>query len=355
MANERTEQATPKRRNQAREKGQVSKSQDLNSAVTLLAATSVILIYVPIVSNKLYSVSINVLSDLNPNLINRESFTGYFSPYLSVLFEILLPILFIMLGSGVLINYLQVGAFFSTETIKLDFGRLGPTAIVNGFKRFVNVRSFVELLKSFIKMSIVAAVAYSVINSRKDDILRLLGADLSIAMATIGSVVFQIMFQISIILLFIGIADKKYQDYEFEKSIKMTKEEIKDEAKNAEGDPKVKAKIKSIQYQFAMQRMSAAIPKADVVITNPTHYAIALRYDTKIAPAPQVVAKGVDYTAFKIREIAQNNNIPIVENKPLARTLYKIVPLEGLIPAELYVAVAEILAFVYKNNKGKPK
>ena len=171
--------------------------------------------------------------------------------------------------------------------------------------------------------------------------------------AKISGIVFEMGLQICIVLIILGIFDKKYQEIEFEKSIKMTKEEVKDEHKNAEGDPKVKAKIKSVQMQFAMQRMMGAIPTADVIITNPTHYAIALRYDSKIAPAPQVVAKGVDFVAFKIKEVAKNNNIPIVENKPLARTLYKIVPLDGLIPAELYVAVAEILAYVFKlNNKG---
>ena len=135
--------------------------------------------------------------------------------------------------------------------------------------------------------------------------------------------------------------------------LKMTKQEVKDERKNADGDPKIKAHIKKTQMRFAMQRMMSAVPKADVVVANPTHYAIALSYDISKAPAPQVVAKGVDYVAFKIREIAEANGVPVVENPPLARTLYKIVPLDGMVPAELYVAVAEVLAFVYKTNKGK--
>ena len=134
-----------------------------------------------------------------------------------------------------------------------------------------------------------------------------------------------------------------------------TKQDVKDERKNAQGDPKIKAHIRKVQMKFATQRMMSAVPTADVVVANPTHYSIAIRYDTGKAPAPQVVAKGTDYVAFKIREIAEANNIPIVENPPLARTLYKIVPLDGMIPAELYVAVAEVLAFVYKTNKGKRK
>ena len=195
--------------------------------------------------------------------------------------------------------------------------------------------------------------AYFVINARKGEIFNLIGVDLPQSLSTIASIIFDMLIRICIILFFIGIADKKYQQYEFEKSLKMTKEEVKDEAKNSEGDPKIKAKIRAIQMQFAMQRMMSSVPKADVIITNPTHYSVALKYDSKAASAPQVIAKGVDFIAFKIREIAKHNDVPIVENPPLARTLYKIVPLDGLIPAELYVAVAEILAMVYKANKGK--
>ena len=152
-------------------------------------------------------------------------------------------------------------------------------------------------------------------------------------------------------MLIIGFIDKKYQDYEYNKSIKMTKQEVKDEWKNAEGDPLIKSKIKSAQMQFAQQKMMSAIPKSDVVVANPTHYAVAIKYDKTEAPAPKVVAKGVDFMAFKIREVARHNNVPIVENPPLARALYKLVKLDAIIPAELYVAVAEILAFVYNKNK----
>jgi len=145
--------------------------------------------------------------------------------------------------------------------------------------------------------------------------------------------------------------DKSFQVYEFEKSIKMSKQEIKDEAKDAEGNPEIKAKIRSIQMRMARQRMMSAIPTADVVVTNPTHYAVAIKYDKTKASAPMVVAKGVDFVAFKIREVAENNKIPIIENRPLARALYKLVPVDGIIPADMFVAVAEVLAYVYKKDK----
>ncbi|MDD3013022.1 MAG: flagellar type III secretion system protein FlhB, partial [Candidatus Gastranaerophilales bacterium] len=244
---------------------------------------------------------------------------------------------------------------FTLQPLKPKFDKLNPANMIKNLKKFflLDIKTLVELLKSLLKMAVVAIVAYLVIIDRKDELLNLLGAEIPQSLAVISNIMFQMLSQICIILILIGIADKKYQSYEHNKSLKMTKNEVKDERKNSEGDPKIKAKIKSIQFQYAMQRMISTIPKADVIVTNPTHYAIAIRYDTKIAPAPQVIAKGVDYVAFKIKEIAQNNNIPIVENKPLARTLYKVVPLDGLIPAELYVVVAEVLAYVYKTRKAR--
>jgi len=353
MADERTEKATPKRLNEARNKGQIPKSQDFDSAIMLSIGLYLLYLFSPSIMQKLKQITVATLTNLDPALITRENFFGFFAPYMSVMFSILLPILLILLICGVALNYFQIGFLFTLEPLKPDFNKLNPANWIQGFKRILlfDVKTIVELIKSLVKMSIVALVAYSVIMGHKDELLNLLGSELLQSLTVISNIMFQMVSQICMILLLIGIADKIYQKYEFDKSMKMTKEEVKDEAKNAEGDPQIKAKIKSVQFQFAMQRMMSAIPKADVVVTNPTHYAVAIRYDTKVAPAPQVVAKGVDYVAFKIKEIAQNNNIPIIENKPLARTLYKVVPLEGLIPAELYVAVAEVLAYVFKARR----
>lgn len=355
MANERTEKATPKRMNEARNKGQIPKSQDLNAAIMLCVGMYLLFIFSPGIMEKLKQLTVTTLSNLDPSLISRENFFGFFTPYISVTFSILIPLLLILMVCGIALNYFQIGFLFSLEPLKPDFARLSPSSMLQGLKRVLmfDVKTIVELIKSLVKMTVVSLVAYSVIMEHKDELLNLLGAEVAQSFGVIGHIMFQLFTKICVILLFIGIADKKYQSYEFDKSMKMTKEEVKDEHKNTEGDPQIKAKIKSIQFQFAMQRMTSAIPKADVIVTNPTHYAVAIRYDTSIAPAPQVVAKGVDYVAFKIREIAENNNIPIVENKPLARTLYKVVPLDGLIPAELYVTVAELLAYVYKTGRKK--
>ena len=353
MSDDRTEKATPKRRQESKEEGQVSKSQDLNMAFTLAVSFSVIFTFMPFLGDKLKEIAVSTLSNLNPHLVTKENFVGLLTSYVWSTINILLPIMLFIMLAGVAINFIQVGAVFTTKTITPDLSKLGPEKILKGFQKFFQVKSFVELIKSIIKGSIVGGIGYSVIKKRETELISLLGSDIVTSLHVIGSVLFEICFQICLVLFILGLIDKKYQDYEYEKSIKMTKQEIKDERKNAEGDPMIKSKIRGIQMRFAQQRMMSSVPTADVIVTNPTHYAIALRYDTSKAPAPQVVAKGVDFIAFKIREIAENNNIPVVENKPLARTLYKIVPLEGMVPAELYVAVAEVLAYVYKLNKGK--
>jgi len=353
MADERTEEATPRRKSQARNRGQLPKSADFDSAVMLIVGLYLLFLFSPSIMQQLKQITVSTLSNLDPSLITRENFFGFLAPYISVMYSILMPILLILLISGIALNYFQIGFLFTLEPLKPDFNKLNPANMIKGLKKIFlfDVKTLVELLKSLVKMSVVAFVAYAVIMEHKDELLNLLGAEMSQSLTIIGNIIFQLFTKICMILLLIGIIDKIYQKYEFDKSLKMTKEEVKDERKNAEGNPQVKAKIKAIQYQFALQRMMSSIPKADVVVTNPTHYAVAIRYDTKVAPAPQVVAKGVDYIAFKIKEVAQNNNIPIIENKPLARTLYKVVPLDGLIPAELYVAVAEVLAFVYKARR----
>ena len=212
-------------------------------------------------------------------------------------------------------------------------------------------RSLVEFAKSILKIIIVGACGYAAINSRKGDLLGLVGLEIPIALNIIGSVLLNMSINMCLAMLVLGYLDKKYQNYEYEKSIKMTKQEVKDEYKDTEGDPKIKAKIRAIQNQMARQRMMSSVPQADVVVTNPTHYAVAIQYDKTKAPVPIVVAKGVDYLAFQIRDIAKSNNVPIVENRPVARALYNSVPVDGMIPSDLYVAVAEILAYVYNSKR----
>ncbi|MDD3150107.1 MAG: flagellar biosynthesis protein FlhB [Candidatus Gastranaerophilales bacterium] len=356
MAGERTEEATGKRKSEAQKKGQYGKSQDLDAAIMLSVGFSLLFIFMPFIMDRLTFISTYTFSHLDPSQIDPQNFVSILMPYLKLLSEIVLPFLLILMTVGIIIVRYQVGHVFSLEKIKPDFTKLGPQKMVENAKNAFNifsVKKIVELVKSFIKMIIVSLFVFNVVNSRKDEIFALLGADIQLSFVTISDILKDIVINVCLVMLVIGILDKKYQDYEFNKSIKMSKEEVKDERKNSDGDPKIKSKIRSIQFQYAQQRMMSAVPKADVVVTNPTHYAVALKYDQDKAVAPQVVAKGVDFIAHKIKEIAEFNNIPIVENKPLARTLYKIVPLEGFIPAELYVAVAEVLAYVYQTNKNR--
>ncbi len=353
MSDERTEKPTLKRISKARSEGQVSKSQDLSSAVTLMLGLSILFAYFPYVFDRFKAISVALFTNLNPDLVTKENIWGFLSVYLSEIFTILLPIMAVMVFAGVLINYIQVGPLFSLKAIKPNFSKLTPMKLIQGFKKYFEVKSLVEFAKSLLKLAIVGGAGFSVINKHKLEILALLGAEPQVSLALMGKILFELIATICIILLILGIIDKKYQDYEYEKSLKMTKHEVKDERKNAEGDPKVKSHIRKEQMKFATQRMMSAVPQATVVVTNPTHYAVALSYDMEKAPAPQVVAKGIDFVAFKIKEIAEANNVPIVENPPLARTLYKIVPLDSIVPAELYVAVAEVLAFVYRTNKAK--
>ncbi|MBQ2870375.1 flagellar biosynthesis protein FlhB [bacterium] len=350
----KTEEATPRRRQKEREKGNISKSQDLNSAVTICAGCALMIFLASKIINNTRELMYYTVTHLNPKEIPSDDIIAVLVPFAKGTGDILLPFLLALAVLTALSLRLQVGALFAIEKLKPSLDKLKPSSIINGLKKTLNpfaVKNMVELLKSLAKMSVVAYAGFSVLFARKDELYGLMGANIDTGFAVLGSVLTQMIITICIAMLVIGFIDKKYQDYEYNKSLKMTKQEVKDEWKNTEGDPLIKSKIKSAQMQFAQQRMMSAIPKSDVVVVNPTHYAVAIRYDKSEAPAPKVVAKGVDFLAFKIREVAKHNDIPIVENPPLARALYKLVKIDSIIPAELYVAVAEILAFVYNKNK----
>lgn len=351
---EKTEEATPKRREQETKKGNIPKSQDLSAALTLSVGVGLLVALSPKILSDLQSLCYYTFTHLHPKYIETNDILGLFAPYAKAAAEIVLPFLLTLMVMGAIAIRAQVGNIFASDRLKPDISKLSPMNILNGLKKTLNplsVKNLVELVKNLLKVAIVGSVGYSVVNGRKEELFALVGVDIHTAFMVLGSILVQMLTNMCVVMLILGLIDKKYQDYEFNKSIKMTKQEVKDEWKNADGDPKIKQRIKSAQMQMMQQKMMSAIPQADVVVTNPTHYAVAIKYDKQKAPAPIVVAKGVDYMAFKIREIAQNNKIPIVENKPLARSLYKLVSVDGIIPADLYVAVAEVLAYVYNKNK----
>jgi len=351
---EKNEPATEKRRQKERDQGNIPKSQDLNSALMVTAGIALLgMLGVKMLEN-LQLLMFETFSHLGPSDISSDDILLIILPFVKSLGQILLPFMITLMALGIFIIRSQVGHVFAIEKIKFDLENLSPNKILNATKKLFNPvepRTLVELVKSFIKLLVVGSTGFSVLSGRQAELFGLVGLDLYSSFAVIGSILTQMMINMCIAMIIIGILDKSYQVYEFEKSIKMSKQDIKDEMKDAEGNPETKAKIRAIQMRMARQRMMSAIPTADVVVTNPTHYAVAIKYDKSAAPAPMVVAKGVDFVAFKIREVAENNKIPIIENRPLARALYKLVPVDGIIPADMFVAVAEVLAYVYNKDK----
>ncbi|WP_019242293.1 MULTISPECIES: flagellar biosynthesis protein FlhB [Bacillus] len=349
FSGEKTEKATPKKRQDARKKGQVAKSQDINTAFVLFASFGVLTLlggYLKNIALEIYTMTFEQymllpLSEKNIHII--------FITMAEKAATFLLPIMLATMVGGVIANYMQVGVLFSTETIQFKLNKINP---ISGFKRIFSLRAIVELFKSILKISLVGFVAFLVIWSRLDEILILSQKSVGAALATLADITVKVGFFSSLVLFIIAILDYFYQKYDFEKSIRMSKQDIKDEYKNTEGDPLIKSKIKQRQREMAMQRMMAEVPHADVVITNPTHFAIAIKYDESKSDAPYVVAKGVDFIAQKIKYVAKENNVITVENRPLARALYDQTEIGQVIPEEFFKAVAEILAFVYKT-KGK--
>lgn len=353
-AAERTEEATPRRREKEREKGNVSKSQDLSSALMITVGLTILGVFSKHILSSIDTMLRYTFTHLNPKDINANDILLILTPFIKTSAQILLPFLIILMIVGIFIVRMQVGSIFAPSRIKFDLANLAPSKILQNAKRMLNPvepKNIIEFVKSLAKLLIVFFCGYSILNGRKDELYGLMGLSINSSFAVIGSILAQMLTNICLAMLVIGIIDKKYQSYEYNKSIKMTKQEVKDEYKDIEGDPKIKAKVKSIQMKMAHQRMMSNVSKADVVVTNPTHYAVALEYDKLKTPAPKVVAKGVDFVAFKIKEIAQNNKVPIVENPPLARALYKLVPIDGIIPPDMFVAVAEVLAYVYNQDK----
>ena len=355
-AAERTEDATPRRRQKERDKGNVSKSRDFDSALVIVAGVSLLAVLGKHMGNTILNLMRETFTHLNVSGIDHSNVLGILLPYFRELAIILLPFFVLLVIAAIVIIRLDVGQVFAVEKVKFKLENLSPKRMVQNAKRLFNPfepRSLVELAKSILKIAVVAACGYSAVNARKADLMGLIGLDPITALHVILSILINMIINMCLAMLILGYIDKKYQNYEYEKSIKMTKQEVKDEHKDTEGDPKIKAKIKSIQMQMARQRMMSSVPQSDVVVTNPTHYAVAIKYDKTIAPAPVITAKGIDYLAFQIRELAKENNVPIVENRPVARALYNNVPVDGVIPSDLYVAVSEILAYVYrlKNNQ----
>ncbi len=260
------------------------------------------------------------------------------------------PIFLASLITAIVVNFLQVGSLFTVEPIKPQLSRLSP---IQGLKRMFGLKALVQLIKSLFKVFVIGYFLFDVIRDNINIFPALQGINVFQSATLLGGLLFELAWKAALAFLIIAFADFLYQWWEYEKNLRMSYEEIKEEYKQTEGDPLLKAQIRKQQRMLAMRRMMEDLKQADVVITNPTHYAVALKYDLAIHSAPYVVAKGQNELALRIRAIAEENNIVIMENKPLARALFAQVELGQMVPTDLYKAVAEVLAFVYKLNKRK--
>ena len=352
---EKTEEPTAKKLEDARKEGQVAKSKEIANGLGLLALFLLLKIMVGSIGTSFlesFSMVYNripVICKLNGGASPMGDISVLLRTVMLRLLIILLPVLLIGFAVAFVSDLFQVKWRPTSKPLQPKFSKLNP---LNGIKKIFSAQSLVELVKSVAKILLIALVTYSYIKNKIGLLYALYDMSMMQAVNLIGETVIELGIRISAIYMIIAGADFMYQKYKFKNDMKMTKQEVKEEYKNAEGDPEIKGKIKARMREASQRRMMQAIPKADVVITNPTHYAVAIRYDTELAPAPIVVAKGSDYLAQKIKQIARENNVEIVEDKPLARMLFANVDVDKQIPPELYQAVAEILAMVY-HAQGK--
>ena len=352
---EKTEPATAKKLKDAREDGKVTKSKELTAAFDLIVLFLVLKIFISFVGERLVGIFDYVYSrmpdflEINSTGVSSVAASHYMADILLQMLLTMLPFLLFGFVITFLVSVVQVGWKVTGKPLKPDLNKFNP---INGFKRIISKDSLFELLKSIIKIAVIFWVAYSRVKNHKEELFILYEIPLNQAIALIGSVIIDTGLYISIVYLVIGFADFAYQKHKFNEDMKMTKQEVKDEYKNTEGDPQIKGKQRQRMQEASRRRMMQKLPEADVVITNPTHYAVAIKYDPDLYEAPYVIAKGADYLAQRIKETARENSIEIVENKPLARMLYANVEIGAVVPPELYQAVAEVLAFVY-HLKGK--
>jgi flagellar biosynthetic protein FlhB len=343
---EKTEKATSKKREEARNKGQVAISREVSSAMVLLASLGFFYFAGSWMFWNLAEVIARVFENVGTLRFNTIDDASIFSmEVLNRLLAILIPFLLPLAVLGFAVNVVQVGLKFSTEAISPKFSKLNP---ISGMKRFVSLKSLVELVKSVLKLVFIGTIAYLLVKGDLKSFPLLVHQEVGQILVFIARVSLKICFFVCLAMIILSILDFLYQRWQHEQDLKMTKQEVKDEQKQTHGDPKVKSRIRSLQLEMARRRMMEAVPEADVVITNPTHFAIALKFKAEEMAAPRVLAKGAGHVAQRIKEIAAEHQVPVVEDKPLAQALYKMVELGDYIPAELYRAVAEVLAYVYR-------
>ena len=345
---EKTEEPTQRKKEESRKKGQVAKSAELSSVFVILAAFVALKTAGSYMYGKLSGYMRYMFGELNVHGdFNIESIHWVILNAGMVFLETVMPVLLAVLVVSVVVSFLQVGFNFAPELIMPQFSRLNP---ISGFGRIFSKRSVVELLKSLLKITVVGYFIYRYLREETIRIPALMMSELEASFAVRAAIIYDLAFQIALVILVLAILDYGYQWWEHMQNLKMSKQEVKEEMKQTEGNPQIKGKIREKQRAMAMRRMMSEVPKADVVITNPTHFAVAIKYEAGME-APAVIAKGSDFIAQRIREIAKENDVTIVENKPLAQALFKNAEIGDLIPPDLYKAVAEVLAYVYRLKR----
>ncbi|MFR3909763.1 MAG: fused FliR family export protein/FlhB family type III secretion system protein [Clostridium paraputrificum] len=347
---EKTEEATPKKKSEARKKGQVARSKDVGLAITMVTCTLVILLLSSMIVGNLkdtmiYFLQSGMLQDINEMSIKSIVITILLKAGLCIL-----PVVIPIMIAGIVASLMQTGFLLTGEPLKPKFSKLNP---ISGFKNMFSKKSFVDLLKNLAVVTVIGFIGFLYVRENYDKILQISNTYLPSLGGQVQDLVVGIFFQVSLVLVIIAAADYFVQFRFHQKDLRMTKQEIKEEYKQMEGDPQIKSKIKQKQREMATRRMMASVADATVVITNPTHLSIALKYEEGNNEAPKVVAKGADLVALKIKEVAKENDVPIMENKPLARMIYEQVDIDREVPQEMYQAVAEILAMVYKLKNKK--
>lgn len=345
---DKTEQPTPKRRQDTRKKGQTARSTELSSALVLLAGIMAVYLLLPGPLGRFFQYCTSIWLNLDIDDLTIASTGRLFWQVALQAGLVLLPLFAVLMLVAWLVSLAQVGFLLSGKPLEPSLGRLNP---LEGMKRMFSKRSFVELLKALLKLGGVAYLGYLSTQEVARWSSGYIGTEIGVSFAALAALIYRIALKVAYFLLFIGVIDYVYQRYDYSQNLRMSKQEIKEEYKQAEGDPKIKAQIREKQRQMSRRRMMQDVPKADVVIVNPVHLAIALQYDPKQSDAPVVLAKGQGYVAQKIKAIAKEHRISVVEDKPLAHALFQAVEIGKAIPPEFYQAVAEILAFIFRSKQ----
>jgi len=342
---EKTEQPTPKKRQELREKGEVAKSKELPALAVLLAALITLSLFGSFMYNHIQIIMKNAFSFPNIHNFNIPEFLKFAQNIIGRFIILLSPLFAAIFITAILSNIMQVGFMLSGESITPKLSKIDP---IKGFGRLFSKQSFMELIKSLLKLTIVGGIAFLTIKGEMKHFALLGDMEVNSIFVYILKIFFKIFIRCSLAMIVLVIIDYAFQKWEFENRIKMTKQEVKEEFKKSEGDPMIKSRIKRIQMDMARKRMMQAVPEADVVITNPSHLAVAIKYDSSRMTAPKVIAKGSRKIAEKIKDVASEHGIPVLENKELARNLYSLVEVGQEIPPALYQVIAELLAYIYR-------